>query len=425
VQKSSQEEKKVENIRKIELDELGRFLDLYYSSYPFFEGTPERKKKEADEIRKNIAKKPHYEHYGYFEDGEMLAIFIAYNYDMNFRGRLVKAGGIGSVGVDLLRKKEKICKKMVHYSLSKFKEEGKKFAILYPFRLDFYTNMGFGFGSQKYQYSIEPSSFRNYKKKGHLEFLKKDDIDLLTEFYNGMAEKGHGMIKRNYLDFEELIENPLRKIMVFKKDGKVLGYFWFRTKKIYDFNFIKNNFEIIEMLYDGMEVFEEFSTFLNTQSDQFDRVIVNTHDELFYHLFSNPSDGSNIMIPPVYHKTNNAAVGFMYRSLDNRSLVSFVESRESYANGLCVKLKIEDDLITDNDGAINFSVNGSKVEFSESKPDVEVEMKVHSFSSMIMGSVDLKSLVRYGKAKISDLNVLEELSSFFITGQKPVCFVGF
>jgi len=47
VQKSSQEEKKVENIRKIELDELGRFLDLYYSSYPFFEGTPERKKKEA------------------------------------------------------------------------------------------------------------------------------------------------------------------------------------------------------------------------------------------------------------------------------------------------------------------------------------------------------------------------------------------
>jgi len=415
----------LEIIREIEINEVERFLEIYYSSYPFFEGSPEKIKKESEETRANLHKKRHYKYFGYYEEGIMQGIFIAYNYLMNFRGKMVDVGGIGSVGVNLLKKKEKICKKMVQHSISMFREQGKKFAVLYPFRLDFYTNMGFGFGSQKYQYSIEPRYFQFFKKSGKLEILKKEDNDLFIDYYNNRAEKGHGMIKRTVFELEEMLKNPQRKIMVYKSDNKIQGYMWFRTKKLYDFNFIKNNFEIIEMIYDDISVFEEFSSFLNTQADQFDRIIVNTHDEFFYHLVSNPSDGSNIMMPPVYHKTNNSGVGFMYRSLASEYLISCLPPAGAFEEEFKVRIKTEDDMIIENTCDITIETGTGKVFPAGEIPDAELEIKLNYFSSLIMGSVDLKNLVRFGKARLTNEKFLDPLNRFFKTEEKPVCLVGF
>jgi len=54
---------------------------------------------------------------------------------------------------------------------------------------------------------------------------------------------------------------------------------------------------------------------------------------------------------------------------------------------------------------------------------VEINMDVANFSSLIMGSINIKSLYRLGLLEISDITKLDLLENIFMIGQKPLCTV--
>jgi len=54
-------------------------------------------------------------------------------------------------------------------------------------------------------------------------------------------------------------------------------------------------------------------------------------------------------------------------------------------------------------------------------PDVEIDIGIAEFSSMVMGCANLKLLVKYGKAHISDESRLDEVSRAFSLDEKPIC----
>jgi predicted acetyltransferase len=66
-----------------------------------------------------------------------------HDFVMNVRGAQIPAAGIGMVAVDLAYKKEHVARDLMHGWLEYCRKQDIPFALLYPFRPDFYKQMGF------------------------------------------------------------------------------------------------------------------------------------------------------------------------------------------------------------------------------------------------------------------------------------------
>jgi hypothetical protein len=69
------------------------------------------------------------------------------------------------------------------------------------------------------------------------------------------------------------------------------------------------------------------------------------------------------------------------------------------------------------------------VHFKDGKPqvkrdadfDAEVHIDIADFSSLLMGSVDYRSLFKYGLTDISDDHYIDTVAKIFRVEQKPIC----
>jgi predicted acetyltransferase len=55
---------------------------------------------------------------------------------------------------------------------------------------------------------------------------------------------------------------------------------------------------------------------------------------------------------------------------------------------------------------------------------VEIQLDISDFSSLVMGCIDFKSLVRFGLVEISDTNYVSVLNKLFLA-DRPMCTTGF
>ncbi|WP_408636410.1 hypothetical protein [Paenibacillus baekrokdamisoli] len=72
----------------------------------------------------------------------------------------------------------------------------------------------------------------------------------------------------------------------YRKDGKILGYLVFSFHKHYQY---KNDLVIKKLVYETSDALFELCTFLHTQFEQVERVIMDTQDEYFHFLLSDPT----------------------------------------------------------------------------------------------------------------------------------------
>jgi predicted acetyltransferase len=191
------------------------------------------------------------------------------------------------------------------------------------------------------------------------------------------------------MDWDNMTANVDNRIMCCKNSGRIEGYMIFTFKRVGDTSMLKNNMAVSEMLYENSEALQEMLYFFHTQDDQIYRIVINLPDEDFHYLCADPRDDSDNMFAPVYHETNLQGVGLMYRVVNTRKLF---------------------ELLHDN----NFG-----------NQDLKLTLNISDFSSLIMGAVGFKSLLRYGIAKISDNQYTDKVHQLFLTEEKPMCLVAF
>ncbi|MGE5703169.1 MAG: GNAT family N-acetyltransferase, partial [Clostridia bacterium] len=140
-------------IREIGLESVDQLVGLAANAYPgrnFFSEQARQALKER--FATSMKEDEMCRHYGMFSGKKMIGGMKFFDFDMTLLSVPVKAGGLGLVCVDLLRKKEKVAKDMLQYYLHHYRDRGVHLAILYPFRVDFYRQMGFGAGTKMNQY---------------------------------------------------------------------------------------------------------------------------------------------------------------------------------------------------------------------------------------------------------------------------------
>ncbi len=409
------------NVRKITVDDFQHTHRIINNAYPVFNLGYDQAEKWFNKLLKDNDKS---EFWGVFREDLQVACFITYDYEVNFRGTFIEAGGIGMVAVDLLHKKEKVCKHIIEFFHKYYTEKNAELLVLYPFRADFYKKMGFGFGSMQYNYVIPPSRFGRYESHCEINFADANNSKEITDFYNReIASKQNGAFKKQEKEFNKWINSPQMRFVTFKKDGDIIAYIVFKFSKSSQPSNLSYNFQVKEYQYKSIEGWQEISTFLNKQSDQVKYIEIASFDKDFYHYFDNPADDSDTMFDPVYHQSAKAGIGLMYKFLNPLQIFKKHANRIFTKSNLTLVFDITDNFsckherfkLTSDHNSIIFEIDDNNV-------DLRLETDISTISSILMGSLSTESAVKMNLVRIKNIKHIDCVELPFKTIATPVSY---
>lgn len=407
-------------IKEIPLKDYDDLIDIVVNAYPGFginsPADRERQKKNMIAVRKTD---PTQTIMGLYRSKKLLGVMRLHDFVMNVFGSMLPTGGIGLVAVHLAHKKEKICKELVEHYLEHYRKRNYPLAALYPFRPDFYRKMGFGYGIKHNEYLILAEHLPKAPGREHVEMVAKPDLKAMTECYNRVARKTHGMFEKCVYEWRWSTRSVAR-IAVYKDGRTVRGYIVFSFRKIQQDQFIHNDMDIEEFVYEGREAYQGLIAFLQSQADQVRRIKFNTQDEFLQFLPFDARNGSLHNVGRLSHEVNLQGMGIMYRVLDMKELFTRLKDHDFNDVTCRLKITIRDSLVKANDGTtiVHFTDGKPRV-MKNAEHDIAISLDIAEFSSLVLGAVDFRSLYRYGLAEISDEKQLDAVNRLFHTIARP------
>jgi predicted acetyltransferase len=417
----------LEEVKIIAESDYDKFVEITINAYPAefqnasFEDIQNLKERFLKANKENLEIKS----YGLYRESELLGVMRVFEFEMNYRSEIIKTWGIGMVAVDFIHKKEKVAKGLLMKYHNLLKENNVSVSILYPFRSDFYKQMGYGYGHPMSLYYFKPSSFPTNASKSNIGFLTKKHIPNMLKCYNFYAKSTHGMILRKEKFYERFFSSPKTKIVGFKSQEGIDGYLIFQFKKIKEDNFLLNDMIISEFVYTNPNALQGLSTFIHSQADQINRIQITTQDEFLHFIISDARNGTNNL----FHTSQEIARvgrGLMYRIVDFNKFLLDVKNINFNNVNLDFKISLIDSFVTENGGDYFLSVKDGFIGLNNKQNyDVSIEIDISDFSSLIMGVTGFKDLERLGLVKISDNNYVTILENLFRTNNKPLCMTFF
>ena len=206
-------------------NDYAAFADLIAEAYPGLGfGPPEARERFRDNINALQTEDPIGNLYGAYRDGALVGGMALFDFEMQLHEARVPTGGVGMVAVGLLHKKEKVARDIIAFFLERYDRAGAPLAALYPFRPDFYRQMGFGYGTRAVRHSLLPAALPRGHSKAHLVTLGEDDRAEIMACHARYMDGRHGMLTRRPLEFERLT-NPRHVMLGYRDDGGTLrGY---------------------------------------------------------------------------------------------------------------------------------------------------------------------------------------------------------
>jgi len=105
----------METVKKIAPSHIDEFRIIVINAYLRFSMLYEKEASGFYEMILRQNEDPSITLIGYYREDTLLVVMRLHDCIINFHGRQILAGGIGLVGVDLLNRKEKVAKMLMHY----------------------------------------------------------------------------------------------------------------------------------------------------------------------------------------------------------------------------------------------------------------------------------------------------------------------
>lgn len=373
-----------------------------------------------------MAAEPTVRNLGLFADDVLLGVMRLFDFTMTLFDTAVLVGGLGGVAVDLAHKKQKVARDMIQFFLQDYRKKEAALTALYPFRPDFYRQMGFGFGTKMNQYRVKPSSLPR-SGMGDVAFLRESDREAVEACYGRYAAKTHGMFVRHAYVWDSYFTDPAIRKVGCKRNGRIEGYllFTFQTGKAG--HFLSNELLVRELVYETPEALAQLLSFLHSQADQIGRIVFHTQDDSFHYVLHDPRlDDELLLQPTLYHESNTQGVGLMYRVIDLPRLFEQLADHDFGGQTCRLKITLQDSFLPENEGSwvVGFE-NGRARLLPGEDFDIAIELGVSEFSSLVMGTVDFRQLAAYRLASISSVDDVETVAQLFRVSQKPICMTVF
>ncbi|MDX1613984.1 MAG: GNAT family N-acetyltransferase [Candidatus Promineifilaceae bacterium] len=411
-------------IRVIPPADYDHFMTIAGSAFPGMQVDSDQARTRFMESLERMADDRNRSLWGAYRGDELQGGMIHYQFRQNIRGQIMDSAGIGLLAVDLLHKKEKIARDLVRSFIQRCQHGSVPLALLYPFRQDFYRQMGFGYGTKMNHYRVRTRQLQFQRERQGLNYLDRSAGDALLTCAQNMARRTHGMILREIWEVERNLRSRKNQIVGYQPGDTLRGYLVFSFKE--GSTFLDNALEVKELVYEDREALLALLNFVGLQADQAPWTEINTLEADFHFLMNDPRNNTNHIIPSVYHESNTQGVGLMYRLVDVEAFFERLGPAQFGAGRCTIELEVQDSFIGDNNGTLHVQFADQKARLIRAgEADVKLRIDVDTLSALIMGAVRFQSLYRYGLVEISDSEQVLLVDRLFATPQPPVCLTAF
>lgn len=413
-------------IRELEGADFDAFTDISVNAYPGMRINNRKERKQFRQRLMRMNEDPSVQFYGLFEDGVLRGGMRLHDFVMNLHGARALVGGVGGVAVALHHKKEKVARDMLHYFLQHYKGRGAALTALYPFRPDFYHKMGFGYGAKLNQYRVTPDSLPRGGNREHIVFLQERDKEAVQQCYQRVMATQHGLMTIPAYTWDHIFQTPALRAIGYRKGGQIRGYLVFTFVPRSEDNFLRHDLVVRVLVYENRAALQALLTFLHTQLDQVERVVINTTEPAFHLLLRDPRNDSGRLLPSVWHESNTQGVGIMYRVIHVGRLFEVLAERDFGGQSCRLRLLMTDSFFPENAGAYGLVFdNGRCALHPDTDPDATLEIDVAEFSSLITGAASFRDLHRYGLAHIEPEDYRDQVDVLFRINDPPWCLTSF
>ncbi len=417
----------ISNIRLLRDDEWPGFAAIVRNAYPAFGVASDAEM--LARLQRRQQDYPNSALVGLFRDEQLLGGMRLFDFAMRLFEQRTLMGGVGLVAVDMRHKKEGVARELIHYFLRHYRERGASLVSLYPFRPDFYRQMGFGYGSPMYRYTMKPAALPQRGDRSRVHFLQSSDWPAVYACYERCFARMHGLYARS-ADWlrhwlEEYLANPQHRLIGYSQGDELAAYlaFAFQPGK----TFLQNSILVYEMLAEHNVALNGLLSFLHFQYDQIQEIVLDTQEEYFYLCLNDVRDGSNDLIPPVYHPSHRTGIGLMYRLVNTAEFFATLADHCFGPVDYTLAIDLRDDFFAEQAGTtvVRFREGRPQVLAAGSSADVRIVLDGADFAALVLGSIEFGALQRLGLAAISDESCSSLVQNTFRAERRPICLTRF
>lgn len=344
-------------------------------------------------------------------DGGIAGLITVNKFSMNFYGKFTDIYALSGVSVDTAYRGRGVADELIRFFLDYAKEQNVSMVMLYPFRPSFYKKYGFGWGIEKYEYSINTKELKFSENKNIIPFAK-GSVEHARNIQNEYAKTRHGMCLVNDFEWHNFKNDVSDDDIILIKDdeGKYTGYAIIEFQKDSRYNPYDQTIvvqRLVSLTPDGLKW---FLSYLHCLKDQFQTAKIYTYDKYFYYNLNNSGSIYDAVIPSGYHHNCRCGLGIMYKAINAQRLLNMLESKDM-KTGYCF-------IIWDK-----YNNSNTKAYIGSEENYLEININIEDFTSFIMGCIPAEKLYACGLIKC-DENTAVEIDTIFKLKQ-PICISTF
>ncbi|MGM9613021.1 MAG: enhanced intracellular survival protein Eis, partial [Butyricicoccus sp.] len=211
------------------------------------------------------------------------------------------------------------------------------------------------------------------------------------------------------------------------KGGRITGYLTFEFVEVDHYTDMYHDLCVREMIYDDIDTLEQFMTFFASQFDQIDRVRIYSPDPYLHEMFLNPDSGENRAHDGCIHEIGRRTMGNMIRLFDIPGYFA-VQTHCQYpvSRPFTLALDVTDTFLPENNRVFLLRIEGETVTLADGgASDVTLTTDISDLSSLVIGAIPLRELVRLGRIRLSDKAYLDDIQRAIGWDEKPCNYTYF
>jgi predicted acetyltransferase len=351
------------------------------------------------------------------EEGRPVAVCQLYRKEQWIARRQIPVMCLGGVAIAPTRRRRGLAGQMILGGFREALERGDVGSALYPFRVAFYSSIGYGLAGTAHQYHVPPDQFPDDREsRSRLRLVSTpEDEALMREVYAAGARRDTGQFVRDERSWKNAWPGTPDHagILVMGDDGTAEGYLIVRYRA--DLPVTERYLEVEERMWLTPRARRGVYAFLSSVADQWREVLYRAHpDELFVEQLSEPRLPQ--LAEPGWRLWFPSAVvlrGPMFRLL---SVPAALEMRTAIkGTDLTMELEVVDEQVPENRGPWRVRIEDGEIHVTpggdSGHRDVHVRTDVETLSRIFIGAISPGQAVGAERATIDRSDMLPALNT--------------
>ncbi len=398
-------------IRAARERDVERLIDVHLTSFPDVRGREARRRNLCENARGALDDLLIVE-----QGGALVGHGFLFPMQTWIGGRPVAMGGVASVGVSPEARRQGVARALLRQMMQILRDRGAPLCMLYPFRVDFYRSLGWGFSGSQHRYRFVPQALELGPERSRVRVARGDDLRLLEQCYESYAASHNGLIRRSERVWRALL-SPEGVRVVFvppasAADPAAEGYVVFRLLPEADNRIV---LDVVEQIARTDGARRALLGFLAAQSDQVARVhLCVAPDEALHTLLKDPRGPSAELVRGLWMVAADVVVGPMVRIV---RVPAALEARGYAAGSGTLTLRVIDPWLEDNGGpwTVRWAEGEASVEAGVSRGAPQLTTDAASWAEIYMGTLTPSQAVRLGKASIEPASAVAQVDAWLRT----------